>query len=109
MATRSGSIDPGASFYLLRQHGLTPGENDHVLEHESGLAALGGLAAVAAVEYLGARNADGSGPTDLDSVGKPSGATLMALERIERDGDDLAGFVETGAVDAGSAPTDPPR
>ena len=43
MATRSGSIDPGAVFYLQREHGLTAAEVDHALEHESGLAALGGL------------------------------------------------------------------
>jgi len=43
MATRSGSIDPGAIFYLLREQGLTAAELDHALEHESGLAALGGL------------------------------------------------------------------
>ena len=43
MATRSGSIDPGAIFYLLREHGLTAAGIDEVLEHESGLAALGGL------------------------------------------------------------------
>jgi acetate kinase len=43
MATRSGSLDPGAIFYLLREHGLTAAEVDHALEHESGLAALGGL------------------------------------------------------------------
>jgi acetate kinase len=43
MATRSGSIDPGAIFYLLRERGLTPAELDHAPEHESGLAALGGL------------------------------------------------------------------
>ncbi len=43
MATRSGSVDPGAIFYLLREHGLTAAELDHALEHESGLAALGGL------------------------------------------------------------------
>jgi hypothetical protein len=52
-----------------------------------GLAALGGIAAVAAVEYLGARNADGSGSVDLESVGRPSEAALMALERIEREGE----------------------
>ncbi|HEX4981224.1 MAG TPA: hypothetical protein VFV63_05980, partial [Ilumatobacteraceae bacterium] len=38
MATRSGSVDPGAIFYLLREHRLTPAELDHTLEHESGLA-----------------------------------------------------------------------
>ena len=43
MATRSGSVDPGAIFYLLRERGLTTEELDHTLEHESGLAALGGL------------------------------------------------------------------
>ena len=43
MATRSGSVDPGALIYLLREHGLTVDELDHALEHESGLAALGGL------------------------------------------------------------------
>jgi acetate kinase len=43
MATRSGSIDPGAIFYLQREHGLTAAEIDDALEHESGLAALGGL------------------------------------------------------------------
>ena len=43
MATRSGSIDPGALIYLLRERGLGVEELDAVLEHESGLAALGGL------------------------------------------------------------------
>jgi acetate kinase len=43
MATRSGSIDPGALIYLLRQRGLGAEEVDEALEHESGLAALGGL------------------------------------------------------------------
>jgi acetate kinase len=43
MATRSGSVDPGALFYLLRQHGLSVEELDLTLEHESGLVALGGL------------------------------------------------------------------
>jgi acetate kinase len=43
MATRSGSIDPGALIYLLRERGLTVEEVDHALEHDSGLAALGGL------------------------------------------------------------------
>jgi acetate kinase len=43
MATRSGSIDPGALLYLLREQGLPADELDRALEHESGLAALGGL------------------------------------------------------------------
>ena len=43
MATRSGSVDPGALLHVLRRHGLSAEELDRVLEHESGLAALGGL------------------------------------------------------------------
>jgi len=43
METRSGSIDPGALLYVLREHGLSAEEVDEALEHESGLAAFGGL------------------------------------------------------------------
>ena len=42
MATRAGSVDPGALLYLLRHH-LTLDELDRMLEHESGLAGLSGL------------------------------------------------------------------
>ncbi|HEY7693429.1 MAG TPA: acetate kinase [Gaiellaceae bacterium] len=42
MTTRSGSIDPGALLYLMRERGLSVEELDHALEHESGLAALSG-------------------------------------------------------------------
>jgi acetate kinase len=43
MATRSGSVDPGALLYLLRERGFSPDALDDALEHDSGLAALGGL------------------------------------------------------------------
>ena len=43
MATRSGSVDPGALLYLLRERGLSPDELDDALEHDSGLGAIGGL------------------------------------------------------------------
>jgi acetate kinase len=39
MATRPGSVDPGALLYLLEHH-LTLDALDHMLEHESGLAGL---------------------------------------------------------------------
>jgi acetate kinase len=42
MATRAGSIDPGALVYLLRERGLDVDELDDALLHESGLVALGG-------------------------------------------------------------------
>jgi acetate kinase len=42
METRSGSVDPGALVYLLREGRLTLPELEHALEHESGLAGLSG-------------------------------------------------------------------
>jgi len=42
MATRSGSVDPGALLYVQREHGLTLDELDHALHRESGLLGLGG-------------------------------------------------------------------
>lgn len=42
MATRSGSIDPGAIVYLLREGLLSVDELAQGLEHESGLAGLSG-------------------------------------------------------------------
>ena len=42
MATRSGSVDPGALLYLLRERLLGLEELEQALEHESGLAGLSG-------------------------------------------------------------------
>jgi acetate kinase len=42
MNTRSGSVDPGALVYVLREHGLSPEELDDVLNHDSGVVALAG-------------------------------------------------------------------
>ena len=41
MATRSGSVDPGALLHVLRR-GISPDELEWTLEHESGLAGLSG-------------------------------------------------------------------
>jgi acetate kinase len=49
MATRAGSLDPGALLYLLR-HGVSLAELDHALEHESGLTALAGTGDVQELE-----------------------------------------------------------
>lgn len=49
MATRAGSVDPGALLYLLR-HGVSLDELDQALEHESGLTALAGTGDVKTLE-----------------------------------------------------------
>jgi acetate kinase len=43
MGTRSGSVDPGALLYILRQKGLSPEELEHQLQEESGLKGISGL------------------------------------------------------------------
>lgn len=42
MGTRSGSIDPGIIFDLIRREGYTPNEVEDILFKQSGLKALGG-------------------------------------------------------------------
>lgn len=50
-----------------------------------GLAALGGIAAVAAVEYASASRGPDGKPIDLEAVGRPSESTLEALRRLEAE------------------------
>jgi len=56
MATRAGSVDPGALLYLLH-HGISLDELDRALEHESGLVALAGSGDVAALTGDASREA----------------------------------------------------
>jgi acetate kinase len=50
MTTRSGSIDPGALLYLLRERGLDTESLDHALNLESGVTGLAGRGAGGMVE-----------------------------------------------------------
>jgi acetate kinase len=56
MATRAGSVDPGALLFLLR-NGVDVSELDHALEHESGLTGLAGTGDVRALERDSSANA----------------------------------------------------
>jgi len=42
MATRSGSVDPGALLWVMRRHGVSPAELETTLDRRSGLAGLSG-------------------------------------------------------------------
>lgn len=42
MSTRSGDIDPGVAWYLLKQEGLSPDSFNDMINHESGLTAISG-------------------------------------------------------------------
>lgn len=43
MGTRSGAIDPGVIFYLMRERGMRADEVEHMLYHDSGLLGVSGL------------------------------------------------------------------
>jgi acetate kinase len=49
MATRSGSVDPGAVLWLLTERGMAAGDVADALEHHSGLTALAGTPDMATV------------------------------------------------------------
>lgn len=49
-----------------------------------GLAALGGVPAVAGVEYLGARRPGPTAPDGLESVGRPSEIARQVADRLDR-------------------------
>jgi hypothetical protein len=68
-----------------------------------GIAAIGGVAAVAAAEFLGARRPGGQA---LDEVGKPSEVVLQALEHLDADGAGPAAGAKDGDATA-DAPADP--
>lgn len=42
MGSRCGDLDPGVLLYLLRQHGMTADDLDHLVNHESGLKGVSG-------------------------------------------------------------------
>jgi hypothetical protein len=64
-----------------------------------GLAAIGGVAAVAAAEYLGAGRGGASGAS-LESVGRPSEIVLQALQNLDPDAPPAAA-TEEGEEPAG--------
>jgi acetate kinase len=43
MGTRSGAIDPGVIFYLMREKKMSAAQVEHLLYHESGLLGVSGL------------------------------------------------------------------
>jgi len=69
-----------------------------------GLAAIGGVAAVAAAEFMGTRR-DGNG--SLDEIGRPSEIALRALENLDEAG--AAAPSESAPADTDAAAADDGR
>jgi hypothetical protein len=86
------SVDPALEEFDKRPrhlHGPSPSQGmapaliiGAVAGGPIGLAAIGGVAAVAAAEYMGA-GSGGASPTQLEDVGRPSEVVLQALGNLE--------------------------
>jgi acetate kinase len=100
MTTRSGSVDPGALVYVLREHGLDPASLDQTLNFESGLAGLaGGSGEMLDIENR-ALSADADARLALDvSVHRVAGA--VAAMAASAGGIDVLAF--TAGIGEGSA------
>jgi acetate kinase len=43
MGTRAGSLDPGVLLYLMKRHGMSADDVEHLINHESGLLGVSGV------------------------------------------------------------------
>jgi len=87
MANRSGSLDPGALVYVLRERGLTVDEVDQALNAESGLAGLagraGGVAEIVDAAAAGDRAAAGAIAVFVHRVAAAVGAMTVACGGLD--------------------------
>lgn len=100
MATRSGSVDPGAVLWVLREKGLSADDVERILDHESGLLGLSGVAPgmreVAAAVERGEQRAGLAVAVYLHRLRTGIAAMAAAMEGV-----DAVAF--TGGVGEGSA------
>jgi acetate kinase len=95
MATRAGSVDPGAILYLLRE-GVTHEELESALERESGLTALAGTGDVSRLEHDGSPQAVLALDVYSQRVAQAVAAMAVALRGLDA-------LVFTGGVGEHSA------
>jgi acetate kinase len=98
MATRSGSIDPGALLYVQRRYGLSADGVDHALNEESGLEGLSGGRGLQEVE----RAAPGDDSAQL-ALGVFTYRIAGAVAAMTTALGGLDGLVFTGGVGENSA------
>ncbi len=100
MATRSGSIDPGALLWVMRHRGLSVDEVEEVLERGSGLLGLSGTSADMRAVIAAADDGDARAALAVDvyvhRLRALVGAMVAAMDGID-------GLVFTGGVGEGSA------
>ena len=65
MGTRTGDIDPGVAWYLIKNQALSPKQFNHLINHESGLLGISETSA------------------DMRELLKTQGADRRAAEAVE--------------------------
>ncbi len=99
MATRSGSVDPGAVLWVQRHAGLSSDEVERILEHGSGVLGLSGLSADMRVVLQAAHEGDPRAALAIDVYVHRLCAGVAAM--VASLGG-LDGLVFTGGVGEGS-------
>ncbi len=80
MGTRPGDLDPGLVLFLLRQQGVTVDSVEGMLNHESGLKALGGVNDMRALRE--AEKQDGKARLALDIFARSLVKTIAGLAAV---------------------------
>jgi len=91
MATRAGSLDPGLLLYLLQHEGMGATEIDHMLNHQSGLKALGGIADMKTLLASDAPGAQFAVSHFVYWAARHAGSMIAAMQGID-------GIVFTGGI-----------
>ncbi len=91
MATRAGSLDPGLLLYLLQHEGMDAAEIDHMLNHQSGLKALGGSADMKTLLETDTPEAQFAVSHFVYWAARHAGSMIAALQGID-------GIVFTGGI-----------
>jgi acetate kinase len=100
MTTRSGTVDPGALLYLLRERGLAPEELDRALNEDSGLAGLSGGSGDVRELEAAAAGGDPRARLALDVLAHRVAGAVAAMAAAM---DGLDAVVFTAGVGEGSA------
>ena len=100
MATRSGSVDPGAVLWVQRHAGLSSEEVERILEHESGVLGLSGLSADMRLVQQAASEGEPRATMAIDVYVHRLCAGVAAMAASLGG---LDGLVFTGGVGEGSA------
>ena len=101
MATRSGSVDPGALLWVARQDGMTPGAMDADLSRRSGLLGLSGASGEMRAVLEAADGGDPNSRTALDVYLHRLRAGVAAMAAAMGG---LDALVFTGGVGENAAP-----